>query len=181
MTVLRIEIEEIKNYIFIRAVKPKETKIIRQIETLLYHFRQIGVIPTKFERLVELAKNGFLFVAFAREHFVGCSAITAEYPDGSFEFGSWAVHTSFQRGGIGKHLLEQTLLVEKLEGKKVIAVANSNSAPIFKKMGYELISQNNVHQDFFNFCQICSCPNKDKLNNGQKCVDKFFLLQNAVH
>ncbi len=166
-------------FIFFKTVSPKNLDLISRIEKILFFFKEVGVVPTKMERLIYLAGKGWLFAAFDEDNFVGCSAITAEYSDGSFEFGSWAVATEYQKMGIGTHLLKQTLEVEILKGKKVISVANNYSGPIFSSLGYKEIPQDIVHPDYFLLCKECCCHGKELLSGNRKCVDTFYLLQDC--
>lgn len=149
--------------------------VFDQVSTLIAYYVQQGLMVSQSPaRLRQLAENDNLVVATQSHRVIACAAITVEYPDGSKEFGGWAVDPDFQDKKIGKQLLQNIL--QKHCGVFVFAVANQHSAKIFQHLGAREIATIDIHPDVFIVCKTCNCD-KSRLSAKAQCVDTFHDLR----
>lgn len=154
----------------------EDTELLIQASALMSLFAEMGLMLNQSVEILEtIAAQGLLSVAVDEsEKVVGTAAMTFSYPNGFSEFGGWAIASDHQKTGIGKELLLD--LLKKTKAKKIIAFGNSNSTPIFLKMGGKVLNQRRIHPEAFTPCQTCHCKGKEKLQDGQKCVDTIIDL-----
>lgn len=147
--------------------------------TLINQFAEQGImLAVTADQLAKIASQGMLALAMdEHRQLIGTAAVTFEYPDGTLEFGGWAVSPNTQAKGVGKGLLQAIL--SRTNGKRLVAFGNSNSAPIFEKYGATEIDQRQMHPDAFVMCQTCGCKHKEDLPEGKSCVDTIYDLKPA--
>jgi len=145
--------------------------------TLINYFAEQGImLAVTADQLAKIASQGMLALAVdEKETLIGTAAVTFEYPDGTLEFGGWAVSPNTQAKGVGKGLLQAIL--SRTNGKRLVAFGNANSAPIFEKYGATEIDQRQMHPDAFVMCQTCGCKHKEDLPEGKSCVDTIYDLK----
>ena len=166
----------------VRIIYPtgEDGNLLRQASALIGLYAEMGLmLKQSAETLMTFAAQGLLALAVDEsENVVGTGAITFSYPNGFLEFGGWAIASSHQKTGVGKELFLD--LLKKTKAKKIIAFGNSNSTPIFLKMGGKVLDQRKMHPNAFIPCQTCNCNGKEKLIGGQQCVDTIIDLTPIV-
>lgn len=146
---------------------------------IVNQYAQEGVmLALSVERLQAIAAEGLLAVAVTTQEppeVIGTAGITFTYPDGTLEFGGWAVDRAWQHTGVGKHLLKD-VLSHHTDAFRIIAFGNTTSTPIFTKHGATVLDQGKMHPDAFKPCLSCKCHGKAELPPGTLCVDSILDL-----
>lgn len=157
---------------------PEDSGLLLQAVALIQTYAEIGLmVAISEERLTQMAAQGMLALAVNEaQDVVGTAAVTFVWPDGSHEFGGWAVQEEYKRHGVGVDLLHK-LFDHVGVPDKVIAFGNYNSGPIFQKLGAALLGHDEMHPDAFIPCKTCKCHGKENLPFGHKCVDSIFDLK----
>lgn len=170
--------QEHQHHIEVLFPTPEDSGLLLQAVALIQTYAEIGLmVAISEERLTQMAAQGMLALAVNEsQEVVGTAAVTFVWPDGSHEFGGWAVKDEYKKHGVG-HQLFFDLFNHVGTPDKVIAFGNHNSAPIFKKMGAVLLGHDEMHPDAFEPCKTCKCHGKEDLPMGQKCVDSIFNLK----
>lgn len=155
---------------------PDQVELFSQASSLIDLYVQKGLMLEQSpEKLAEMASTSDLVLALDEsDQVVGSAAITFTYPDGTLEFGAWAVKPGLVKHGIGKHLFVE-LIKSKGLPTGLIALGNHNSAPILEKFGAITKLEDQVHPAVFEPCLTCAC-NKSCLPVGRLCVDTIYDL-----
>ena len=131
------------------------------------------------DNLYRMAQNNYFCVACDNQNnVIACGGITTQYPDGSKEFGAWAVHSDHQNKNIGKQVLMHVLHYHNPK-EFIFTSANEHSARIFERLGATRLSEDQIHQDVFISCPSCACPGKE--NKTTRCAYVFFNLKTIEH
>jgi N-acetylglutamate synthase-like GNAT family acetyltransferase len=152
-----------------------EVNIIQQAVDLVNHFNQEGLmLPADLEKYQQLAAAAKLAVLITDEfEVIGSVAYTQEYSNGMWEVGGLAVKEAWQGKGHASDLVKH--LLENKKHVKTLAVANSNSLPLFQKLGGQKINfPNKLPQEIYEPC--AQCPVKPETG----CCDTFVSLANIV-
>lgn len=162
---------------------PNETEmgLLEQASLLTSFYEEQGLMLGKsVEELQQLAKDQKLGVALANSgEVLGCAALTFEFPQDYTEFGAWAVVDRLRKHHIGIDLFLAVASI-KPTTKRLIALANDNSSPIFKKLGGEVLLQTGLPDEMFEPCLSCKCQGKQLLARSQKCVDTVYNLEPII-
>lgn len=159
----------------IRLIGSEETEHLNNALNLVNSFAEKGfMLSQSYEALQNLATLQRLVVALLDDRIVGVAGITFDYGDGLLEFGSWAVENEYQREGVGKMVLD--FFLRQYDTAKLIALGNSNSAPIFRYLGARELCESDVPSIVFGPCETCNCNGKKDLSPGRRCVDSIFDL-----
>lgn len=154
---------------------PQQSELLQQASGLISFYAKKGImLEQPIEKLAELATTTSLILAVHNHAVIGSAAITFIYPDGTQEFGAWAIKSEFVKHGIGKHLFVELLKTKGLPSS-LIALGNNNSAPILYKFGALPLEESKVHPAVFEPCLTCNCD-KSHMSVGRKCVDTIFDL-----
>ena len=162
---------------FCEYIFPKETDgvLIQGSVDLINHFSQKKLmLPTTSQQVDGLAKKGTIVVAKSPVgEVVGTAAYTQFYDKSIWEFGGWAVSEDYQNKGVGIMLLKK--LFSKLPHFQTIAFGNSNSGPIFEKLGAKIVTDHSVIPVVaFDLCK--DCPRKPTVG----CCDTIYNLEPVV-
>jgi len=164
----------------IRKVLPHEKAVLEQIQELISPYAEKGLmIHQNRTSLTSLAERGILLIAINDQNIVVASAgITMIYPDGSMEFGAWAVREQYQNHQIGKSILAHVLDLarEKNDQAFIFALANNHSGAIFERLGAVPVNEDLVHSHVFIPCESCKCEKKE-LPPGRRCADTIYNMQ----
>ncbi len=157
-------------------LEPDNEPMLLMVVALINSYAEQGImLGVTADQLSKIAAQGLLAVAIdCNKNVIGSAAITFQYPDGTLEFGGWAVIDEMRKEGVGKHLFDSIL--DRAQGNKLVAFGNRNSAPIFKKFGAQPMHQSHMHPDAFVMCETCNCSGKELLTDGNRCVDTIFDL-----
>ena len=158
-------------------VFPKEGdgKLIKGSVDLINHFSHKKLmLPVTYGHIESLAKKGTFVVAKSPDDIViGTAAYTQFYKKDVWEFGGWSVLEQYQNKGVGIKLLKK--LFSKLPHFQTIAFGNTNSGPIFEKLGAKVLFDHSILPEAaFKLCK--NCPR----NPSVGCCDTIYNLEPVV-
>ena len=150
-----------------------EKNSLLEIRNLIkpYALKGLMLLPS-IDQLTAIARKEDLFIAKCDGAVIATASIAFEYPDGSLEFGGWAVEENSQNMSIGKEILKA--VVDDNIGRRIFALGNDHSGAIFHKLGYSELLEEQMHPDVFAPCKSCNCD-KSQLDD-KKCVDKIYKI-----
>jgi N-acetylglutamate synthase-like GNAT family acetyltransferase len=153
-------------------------KTFEKASLLINSYAKEGLMLSMSKEDIEvLFRQGRFCFLFEGGELVACAGVTAEFPGGIYEFGSWAVRKDLVSKGYGLQVYHKVMSLDFLKGKKVIAFGNKNSSPIFEKVGMGEMPQSSLPKECFFPCKTCFCD-KSLVLEGELCVDRVFLLKN---
>lgn len=167
--------EKQRNYSLVIPTAENSELVQGAVELVNHFYEQNLMLPVQEDHYQQLSEKKRLVVAIDNDQrVIGTAAMSQEYPGGVLEFGGWAVEEEWQRFGVGVALL--FALFQENGQHPIISFANSNSAPIFEKLGAEEITDfSDVLEEAFALC--ANCPNKPE---GGGCCDTIYNLAPVV-
>lgn len=163
-----------------QTIMASETSLglLGQASALIQHWavEKKCMIEQPVPALVDLASKGHLALAVTpKDQVLATAAFTYFYSPELVEFGAWSVQPELTNHGVG--LAVMTYLVKQIPlPDRLIAVCNTNSAPIFNRMGAIVMDQKAgiLPKEVADPCATCNCPLADKIKaqaKGDFCVD----------
>ena len=133
------------------------------------------------EEILELfQKKHSMVLVDEKGNLLSHAGVTFEYPDGSIEVGAVCTNEGEEGNGFGKEVVAELLthLKQLYPNRKIIALANTASEGLFKKVGGVKMSISELHRDVFNACK--DCLRKPAEGEKFKCCDTPYNLTNFI-
>lgn len=139
------------------------------------------MLPRSQEQISELFDKGHSLAMVDFDGNIVSHAGAFPYRDGSIEVG--AVYTEEARRGEGLGIKTVGMLLKHLnmlypDAGTIFALANNNSAPVFKGLGGIEMKVSELHKDVWLACK--DCPNRPSAGSNEKhiCCDVPYDLTN---
>ncbi len=140
---------------------------------------------TNYAEMIELNTEGI-----ARHHLsvgayvwggiAGYAAITVMYSSKVVEFGGLVVDPDMRRLNIGSTLTKNVIQQarEELDPELIVAFSGDKSAPLFKKLGGQVVENaNNLPSEVWKLCYIC--PKHEAAQaSGSNCCERVYDMTN---
>lgn len=163
-----------------KVKKPDATDKVLANKIAGWTERAGNMIPKKPEEILTLFEKGHSIVGINTEdEEVVHGAITYTNSDGSIEIGALFTAEEHRGKGAGTFAIKEVVALaeEIFPGQLIYALANANSARLFKKLGASEMKHSELSSEVWEPCDTCpKNPVKFGTNTEFKCCDTPYNL-----